>query len=754
MKKFGIITGIIISILVLFMYRSNFRFFDLGTMENKLLDMQFDLRGKTTPGDEVVIVAIDEKTLDKLERWPFPRRYFAEAVENLNSWGVQVIAFDMIFSENDIYSGTSTVDYIQDHIQDIVGYNTDMSIFFAETRLVLDGDYHLAMELRETPKAVLGYFFHLNPKNIAHLTPEEQEEYMIKLDEKSSFNFIYNTSQYSNKDLIRTGVLPEPNIDIISDSADGYGFFNVFIDPDGTIRWTQLVMKYSEEDKFFPSLALEVARTYLDVPLGLSIGEEGAFKITLGDIDIPVSPHGQMLINYRGGLRTFPYYSFVDVCTEDFSDLDDDFDPFEAFGNKIVLIGTAATGTYDLRVTPFSSEIPGMEINANIIDNILHENFMSVPRWEPFLMFVTVIIFGILLGFVLPRVNAWQGAIVSLVLLVGWLAYVRFMFLHKLAWIGIMPPFLTIFLAYITLTLIRYIVVERAGRQIKSAFEFYVPEAVVDEIIKDPAKLTLGGERKDISVLFSDIAGFTTFSENLTPEELVHVLNEYLTAMTEVVFAHRGLLDKYIGDAIMAVYGAPLPQPDHHLKACLTALDMMSELKILQKKWEGEGKQKLEIRIGVNSGFAAVGNMGSEKRFDYTVMGDNVNLASRLEGINKIYGTNIIISESTYEHVYQEILCRELDLVRVKGKTKPVKIYEVIGRKNGDQESQKMVHLFEKALIAARERDWDVAMAIFKETHEQFPDDAPTTLYLDRITEARKNPPHDDWDGVFDIKTK
>jgi adenylate cyclase len=213
-------------------------------------------------------------------------------------------------------------------------------------------------------------------------------------------------------------------------------------------------------------------------------------------------------------------------------------------------------------------------------------------------------------------------------------------------------------------------------------------------------------------------------------------------------------LDKYIGDAIMAVYGAPLTQPDHHLKACMTALDMMTELGYLQTKWEKEGRPKLEIRIGVNSGFAAVGNMGSEKRFDYTVMGDNVNLASRLEGINKIYGTSIIISEFTYEHVNQIILCRELDLVRVKGKTKPVKIYEVLGTHNGNPELESLVHLFGKAMAAARERDWDVALAIFKEVQSQYPADKPTALYIDRISEAKHNPPKDDWDGVFEIKTK
>jgi adenylate cyclase len=746
MKKFGIITGIIISIIVIILY-SKYYFL---TIENKVLDFRFILRSKTTQGevtagDEVVIIAIDEKTLDELGRWPFPRRYFAGAVKNLNDWGVNVIAFDMIFSESDVYSGITTVDYIQEHIQDIVEYDTKLTIFFAETRTALDSDYHFAKELRRTPNVVLGYFFHQDVEYINSLPEETVDKYFESIEISRFRMERYDSDLAKKSNFFEQGLMPEPNIPIISDAATGFGFFNVFPDGDGTIRWTQLTMK--ARDVFYPSLALEVAREYLNAPQpDIYIGEDGAYKIVMGDIEIPVDFFGRMLINYRGGRKTFPHYSFTDVYHGRLS--------AEDFKNKIAIIGTTARGTYDLKITPLGGDFPGMEINATIIDNILHRDFLYVPRWEPFLIVLISLFFGILLGFVLPRVNAWQGAIVSLGLVLVWLGYIQHMFQHRLAWIKVVPPLLTILLAYTTLTLIRYIIVERAGRQIKSAFEFYVPEAVVDEIIKDPAKLTLGGDRKDVSILFSDIAGFTTFSENLSPEELVHILNEYLTAMTDVVFTHRGLLDKYIGDAIMAVYGAPLPQPDHHLQACLTALDMMSALRVLQEKWEGEGRPKLEIRIGVNSGFAAVGNMGSEKRFDYTVMGDNVNLASRLEGINKIYGTNIIISESTHEHVHQEILCRELDLVRVKGKTKPVKIYEVIGKKNGDQEANKLVHLFEKALIAARERDWDVALAIFKETHEQFPDDAPTSLYLNRIAEAKKNPPHTDWDGVFDIKTK
>jgi adenylate cyclase len=304
-------------------------------------------------------------------------------------------------------------------------------------------------------------------------------------------------------------------------------------------------------------------------------------------------------------------------------------------------------------------------------------------------------------------------------------------------------------LSYTVLTLIRYITVERAGRQIRNAFQFYVSEAVVGEILKDPSMLTLGGDRKDISVLFSDIKGFTSLSEGLSAEDLVQILNEYLTKMTDVVFSHMGLLDKYIGDAIMAVYGAPLPQPDHPLKACLTALDMRAELMELQKRWEATGRPKLEIRIGINSGYAVVGNMGSKKRFDYTVLGDNVNLASRLENLNKVYNTKILISENTYVNVKDDIAVRELDLVRVRGKTIPVKIYEMIGRMGENPEEEKMAQTFLKGLKETRRKNWEAALEIFGDLNKKYPRDVPTSLYINRIKRAITTPPPENWDGVF-----
>jgi adenylate cyclase len=274
-------------------------------------------------------------------------------------------------------------------------------------------------------------------------------------------------------------------------------------------------------------------------------------------------------------------------------------------------------------------------------------------------------------------------------------------------------------------------------------------------MLKDPEKLKLGGEKKDLTVLFSDIRGFTSISEHMTPERLVKFLNEYLTKMTDMVFKYDGLLDKYMGDAIMAIWGAPLDQSDHPLRACYTALEMVEELHLLQHKWATEGMPRLNIGIGINAGPMVVGNMGSERRFDYTVMGDSVNLGSRLEGLNKLYGTNIIISEMTYERVREEILGRELDLVRVKGKDQPVKIYELLSRRAKTLPEQKaLAEEFQAALGEYRNRNWETARKIFQSILERYPEDGPGRLYVERCQTLEKTPPPEDWDGVYTMTTK
>jgi adenylate cyclase len=321
-------------------------------------------------------------------------------------------------------------------------------------------------------------------------------------------------------------------------------------------------------------------------------------------------------------------------------------------------------------------------------------------------------------------------------------------------WLNLIYPVLTMLAIYLGITVYRYIKEEREKKKIRGAFQYYLTASVINEMLKDPTKLKLGGDKKDLSVLFSDIRGFTTISEKLTPEELVHLLNEYLTAMTNIVFQYDGLLDKYMGDAIMAVFGAPLSQPDHAQRACLTALGMLSELQRLQKKWQEEGRPILNIGIGINTGDMVVGNMGSEMRFDYTVMGDNVNLGSRLEGINKEYGSNIVISEFTYNAIKEAMCCRELDYVRVKGKKLPVRIYELLDEKKNENKWKELITNFEEGLTLYRAARWDEAIDIFQKALSIRPEDGASRLYIERCRNLKEEPPAQPWDGVFTMTRK
>ncbi|MBU0574772.1 MAG: adenylate/guanylate cyclase domain-containing protein, partial [Proteobacteria bacterium] len=383
-----------------------------------------------------------------------------------------------------------------------------------------------------------------------------------------------------------------------------------------------------------------------------------------------------------------------------------------------------------------------------------HRNFLVHSGWTRFLDICTIILVGLIMGLAVPRVKAMAGIALSVALIGAFIAANTALFVRYSVWMNLIYPVLTMMTIYLGITVYRYVTEEREKKKIRGAFQYYLTASVINEILKDPSKLKLGGDKKQLSVMFSDIRGFTGISEKLTPEELVRLLNEYLTAMTDVVFKYDGLLDKYIGDAIMAVFGAPLDQPDHALRACRTALEMMSELKRLREKWAAEGRPDVNIGVGVNTGDMVVGNMGSEMRFDYTVIGDSVNLASRLEGTNKEYGTNIIISEFTYESIRNELFCRELDAVRVKGKKLPVRIYELLGEKKDAAEWQECVGRFETGLAKYREGLWDEAIAAFRSVLEVKPEDYPTQLYIERCETLKENPPEGEWDGVFTMTKK
>jgi adenylate cyclase len=437
--------------------------------------------------------------------------------------------------------------------------------------------------------------------------------------------------------------------------------------------------------------------------------------------------------------------------------------PPDAFRDKIVLVGATALAIGDIRNTPFPGEdaiYMGVEVHANIIDNLLHSEepgrgFLKRGPNEMMVDMGFILLFGLVFGFLFSRVTPLYSTITVLVTLTAYGWFVYFSFVHKGQWLSFVIPASTLAANYAAITSLRMIREERAKRNIRKSFSQYLSPGVIELIEKDPEKyIRPGGEEKELSVLFSDIRGFTTISEGLTPDQLVQLLNEYFGQMTEIVFATDGTLDKYIGDAIMAFWGSPYPQEDHASRSCACALRMSRGLATLNAKWQAAGRPPISIGIGLNTGLVNVGNMGSARRLSWTVMGDNVNLASRLEGITKQYHVQIVISEATYRQVSSQFVCRELDKIRVKGKTLPVNIYELLDVAAEKSKYEKLLEQFDAAMAAYRSQNWREAAAQFTEVLLKFPDDGPSQVFLERAMEFSESAPEGEWDGVYVMKTK
>ena len=733
--------GFIVVILTIFLFLINNPFFYF--MELKTLDLRLLSRGIRSPGTETVIAAIDEKSLTELGRWPWSRSTIAKLVDTLKENGARAVGFDVVFAEPDENLSLVQLSEISRKIKSIGAVDPRIRKLIDEKKKEADTDTILAKSIKRAGNVTLGYFFYTIQRDIGHLSKSEIEE-----TAESISDFKYQLVRYIGKPYknpVMKAFAVAPNIGLLSKVAENAGYFNAFPDVDGTNRWSPLVARFG--DSFYPSLSIAVLEQYKDWPmLSVVIAEYGIERIKMGDIAIPTDEAGRIFINYLGPTGTFPHYSVTDIIH---GRLDKDI-----FKDKIVLLGATATGIFDLRVTPFSAVFPGIEIHATVIDNILHQNFIRRPGWTAIIDIFAIIFLGLISVPVLSRVKAVTGLLFTLVLVVVYVFINRYVFIGYNLWLNLVYPVFTMLVVYVGITVYRYITEEREKKKIRGTFQYYLSGPVIEEMLKDPSKLKLGGEKKDLSVLFSDIRGFTTISEKLSPEDLVHLLNEYLTVMTDLVFKNGGLLDKYMGDAVMAVFGAPLDEPDHPMRSCRTALGMMEELRKLQKKWADEGQPVLDIGIGINTGDMVVGNMGSKMRFDYTVMGDNVNLGSRLEGINKEYGTNIVISEYTYERVKDSFFCRELDSVRVKGKLLPVGIYELLGEKKDSEKREGYIKTFEEGLANYKQGLWDDAILSFRRVLEIHPGDYPSEMYMGRCENLKQNPPEDGWDGVYTMTKK
>ena len=740
LKLSGFKIALLLTLVVLGIYYLDPHF--LTILELKTLDARFLSRGKIPTSNQVVLVTIDEKSLDQLGRWPWPRVRLAQLLDALVKAGVKVVGFDIVWSEPDENSQLEVLTKIKQKLGELKVASRELERYVAEALQKADSDRILADSLVRSQRAVLGYFFHFSPQEGSG----KQESPAKEMPPLTSFNLVKFTSEEAARVPLFEAIHAEVNLPILSQAAAGAGYFNIFPDPDGTVRWAPLVIKY--QDRFYCSLSLAVLQKFQDdSPLALRIAEYGVDQVRLGKVSIPANEEGRLLINYRGPQKTFSHYSATDVIHGRV--------PEEAFRGKIALVGATAIGIYDMRVTPFEHVYPGLEIHANVIDSILQGQFLYRPNWITLVDILAILAIGLSLGLLLQRVRALWGALLGCLVFLAVLALGKTLFDSQGVWMNLTYPLLNLVLINTGVTGYRYMTEEKEKKKIRGAFQYYLTASVVEEMLKNPDKLKLGGEKKDLTVLFSDIRGFTSISERMTPEGLVKFLNEYLTQMTDIVFKYDGLLDKYMGDAIMAIWGAPLDQADHARRACLTALDMVEELHRLQKKWSAEGMPPLNIGIGVNAGPMVVGNMGSDRRFDYTVMGDSVNLGSRLEGLNKVYKTNIIASEMIYERVHEEFLARELDLVRVKGKHQPVKIYELLSLvKSAAPDQRALAEGFHAALAEYRKKNWDKAREAFQKILARFPHDGPAKLYLERCETLSKNPPPADWDGVYTMTTK
>jgi len=734
------ITALIILLaLTLFSFDAPF----IRFMELKALDMRIIYRGAIPSGGETIIATIDEKSLSELGRWPWPRTTIARLIETLKNNGVKVIGFDVVFSEPDDNSSLKTINELTREAQKYGLADNRLLALMNKKMELADTDAALAKAVEKAKNITLGYFFHTSTKDVGHLTAKDIEAAVEDIA-SSKYSMIKATKNVNESAVIQA-YAAVPNLKQFSAVSENSGYFNAFPDSDGAIRWSPLAIKF--RDSYYSSLALSMLIQYLDWPMVvLHLGDFGVEGITIDKVEIPTDDAGRVLVNYLGPAKTFPHYSITDIVNGRI--------PTEKLHGKIVLVGATAIGIYDLRVTPFSTIYPGVEIHATVIDNILHNNFLKQSWWIKFIDIVSIVAMGVIMGIVIPSMNALTGILIAILFTGAFILVNIFLFSQYNMWLNLVYPVLTMLAVYLGITVYRYMTEEREKKKVRNAFQYYLTASVITEMLKDPTKLKLGGDKKQLTALFSDIRGFTSISEQLSPEDLVHLLNEYLTAMTDIVFKYDGLLDKYMGDAIMAVFGAPLNQPDHALRTCRTALEMLQTLKILQVKWSAEGKPFMNIGVGINTGDMVVGNMGSQMRFDYTVMGDSVNLASRLEGINKEYGTNIVISEFTYAIVKDAMFCRELDAVRVKGKKLPVKIYELICENSEAESFRPYAELFEAGFALYKQALWDEAIDTFQKVMEIKHDDPPSKLYIARCQELKKDPPPQPWDGVFTMTRK
>ena len=726
-KLFVVLSAALLTILLTQEYL--FTIAPLKTLELKLIDNRFQERGKIDLGDsaKVIIVEITQDSYDQIpppyNKWPWPRFIFAKVINNLMNAGVKAVGIDIDMPGSDQFS--------------------PLNDSLMRTAIRKSGKVVVAGKINESTEQKI----------------EEGKSWIGKTNE--NYDNIFYTADSS--------------VGIVQPPADYDGVFRRYL----PFRYTGIT------NKKIPSFGFALLNKYYGLKSSATAQREGG-NFTLGNKNIPQYDPTSVLINFYGPNGTFPRVKLIDVLDDkNFKTIDEletgvDLNTWDTpdggwlysgkFKDKVVIIGSTMPEDRDLLPTSFAegkqkgdNMMYGVEFHANVIQNILSNNFLYRQSRGSEILVILFFTFIMFYGSsAVRKIKLKIGALVEIinVILVLLLIFVIYefsiyLFIHNQLVTAVVSPSLAVVVGYFSSTAYHFLRERQQNVLIKGMFSQYVSKHVVNELLSNPAKLQLGGEKKNVSILFSDIAGFTTFSENKQPEELVRFINEYLNEMTEIILANDGTLDKYLGDAVMAFWGAPIELEDHAFRACAAAIEMQKKVRELSAKWIQSGESAIQVRIGVNSGDVIVGNIGGVKRFDYTVMGDNVNLASRLEGANKEYGTRIMISERTFDFVKSKFIARELDLIRVKGKTKPTKVFELIGLAGDKENETKLSSLndYLKGLEFYKSRNFSPAISHFKKSYE-FSNDFPSNVYVMRCQSYLETPPDANWDGVFEMKTK
>ncbi|MFO7707146.1 MAG: adenylate/guanylate cyclase domain-containing protein [Desulfobacterales bacterium] len=720
----------------------------LELIELKTYDLRFRSRSALPPTPVVALALIDERSLDTEGRWPWPRRTIAKLVEHLSQDGARVIGFDVGFLEPDENFHLGFLRELTETIAQLGIRNDRLSGMIRAGEELADNDEVLARAIRHSSAAVvLGYFFHMSEADLDYrLQPAEIEHRLERIRPSKYPLTLYKDPQARSAPFIQA-YAPESNLQILAEAAGSAGYYSVKSDPDGVVRWMPLIIQCGRH--LYPPLSVVCAWHYLGRPqMIVEADRYGVQGVRMGQRLIPTDESGQLLINFLGPSKTFPYISISDILGGK--------TPKGTFADRIVLVGATAMGTHDLRSTPVSPLYPGVEIHATVVDSILTGDFLAKPKWSRFFDLLAILLLGAVVGIGVPRLSAVKGLAFTGALFALYVLTATWLFAHFRVWLDVVHPLLALMAVYTVLTVYRYVTEERERKRIKGVFRQYVAPLVIEEMLKDPNRMKLGGEEKVLTVLFSDLWGFTGYSERYAPHEMITFLSEYFDRMSQRVFLHWGTLKEYVGDELMAIFGAPLDQPDHALRACTTALEMRRELADLRMEWARIGRPPLRARTGINSGPMLVGNLGSRYRFAYGVLGDNVNLGSRLEGLNRAYGTEIIIGENTARLVGDAFRLRELDMVRVKGRQNAVRVYELL-TKTGEalpEQVERALRPFAEGLDAFRLQNWEQALIFFNCALEANPADGAARTMLERCRVYRQTPPPREWDGVFEMLTK